>query len=119
MEYKKTLVIPQKEAEAINHHLHVEPTCADECLGEDITISNTVIFENGIEMDIKCCGVQYEEENESNTAWTEAVLFFENGSEICCSEPSDEYFGEWILEDEEDVYIVIVKEEEQTNEKRK
>ena len=77
-----------------------------DCLGEDDTISYSVNFGNGMEMDIKCCGVQYEE-GRSNLAWTEAVLF-KNGSEVCCTEPSDEYTGEWELEYKGNKYIVNV-----------
>lgn len=75
MRFERVITISKEEAEQINNHFHIEPTCVDECLGEDIAITNTVKFDDGIEMDIKCCGVQYEEESESNTAWTEAVLF--------------------------------------------
>lgn len=110
MRYERIIKIGKREAEQINKHLHVEPTCEDECLGENGAIVNTAIFDNGIEMDIKCCGVQYNEDEESNTAWTEAVLFL-NGSEICCTEPSDEYLGEWILEYDDDEYVVIVETE--------
>lgn len=112
MKYIKTIKISKEEAEQINKHLHVEPTCADECLGEDITISHTAIFDNDFEMDIKCCGVQYDEDSESNTAWTEAVLFH-NGSQICYSEPDDEYIGAWSLDDEYgNEYVVIVEVED-------
>ena len=48
-------------------------------------------------MDIKCCGVEYRE-GESNTAWTEAVLFL-NGSQVGFTDPSNEFFTEWILDD--------------------
>ena len=58
-------------------------------------------------MDIKCCGVQYEEGG-VNTAWTEAVLF-KNGSEVCHSEPNEGFFGEWTLETNGDEYVVNVK----------
>lgn len=108
MRYEQTIYIEKKLEDQIHKHLTVEPTCADECLGEDIAITKTAKFHNGIEMDIKCCGVQYEADSESNTAWTEAVLF-KNGSEICCSEPGDEFMGEWILEYEGDEYVVLVK----------
>lgn len=111
MRYERTIKISKEEAEQINKHLTEEPTCAEECLGEDIAIIYTAKFDNGFEMDIKCCGVQYEPYNSSNTAWTEAVLF-EDGQEICCSEVSDEYLGEWILEDDNDnEYVVIVEVE--------
>lgn len=108
MRYEKTIKISEKEADQINKHLHVEPTCEEECLGEDIAIVNTVTFDNGIQMDIKCCGVQYNESDESNTAWAEAVLF-QNGMELCCTEPEDEYLGEWILDYNGDEYVVYVE----------
>ena len=104
---KTTIPIEKSVAEEINHILTVEPKNADECFGEDLAITNTAHFDNGIEIDIKCCGVQYDELNESNVGWTEAVIF-KNGSEVMCSEPSDEYFGEWYLEYHEDEYIVNV-----------
>ena len=110
MVYERIIKISKAEAEQINKHLTVEPTCADECLGEDIAIVNTAKFNNGIEMDIKCCGVQYEERNESNLAWTEAVMF-KDGDELCYTEPSDEYLGEWICEYNGDEYIVFVEVE--------
>lgn len=110
MRYEQKIKISKDEAEQINEYLHVEPTCADECLGEDIAITNTAVFDNGIEMDIKCCGVQYNEDDESNTSWTEAVLF-KNGSELCFTEPFDEYLGEWILEYDGDEYVVMVESE--------
>lgn len=110
MVYERIIKLSKEEAEQINKHLTIEPSCADECLGEDIAIVHTAKFNNGIEMDIKCCGVQYEEENESNLAWTEAVLF-KDGYELCYTEPSDEYFGEWICEYDGDKYLVFVEVE--------
>ena len=110
MKYEKFIKISKEEAEKINKHLTVEPTCAEECLGEDIAIVYTAKFDDGFEMDIKCCGVQYEPYNSSNTAWTEAVLF-QNGSEVCFSEPCDEFLGEWILENDDNEYVVIVEVE--------
>ena len=108
MRFEKIIIIDKCKAEEINKFLHVEPSNEDECLGEDIAIVHTAKFDDGIEMDIKCCGVQYEEESESNLAWTEAVLF-SNGYEICCTEASDEYFGEWICEYDGNEYVVIVE----------
>ena len=110
MRYERVIKISKEEAEQINKHLTVEPTCVEECLGEDIAIVYTAEFDNGFEMDVKCCGVQYEPYNSSNTAWTEAVLF-EDGQEVCCSEVSDEFLGEWVLENDEDEYVVIVEVE--------
>lgn len=108
MRYEKTIKISKKEAHIINKYLTIEPTCESECFGEDETITNTTIFDNGIEVDIKCCGVKYEENASSNTAWAEAVMFL-SGSEVCCTDPCDEYLGEWMLEYEDNEYVVIVE----------
>ena len=94
--YRKTITISRAEADMINRYLTVEPLSKYECLSEDETILHTAVFGCGMEMDIKCCGVQYDEEEESNLAWAEAVLFH-NGSEVACTEVSDTYTGEWSL----------------------
>ena len=79
----------------------------EECFGEDETITETARFDNGFEMYIKCCGVQYEEDG-CNLAWTEAVLFH-NGGQVAFTEPSDEFEGDWELEDDDgNTYIVHV-----------
>lgn len=113
MTFEETIIISQDEAKKIQIFLEEEPSSEEKCLGEDETISYTASFNNGFEMDIKCCGVQYQE-GESNLAWTEAVLF-QNGVEICCTEPSDEFIGDWNLWDDENEYIVhvIVRLDEQ------
>ena len=92
MRYKKELFISKEDVNRINHYLHNEPTDETECLGEDVTIVYTAVFDNGIEMDIKCCGVQYQE-GESNTAWTEAVLF-KDGNEVAHTEPDEDICAE-------------------------
>ena len=110
MRYEKTIFIPQEEAKQIHMYLTQEPSCEEECLGIEQTISHTVVFEDGTEMDIKCCGVDYHE-GESNTAWIEAVLFI-NGRQVAFTDPSNEFFAEWILKDADgNVYSVQVVEE--------
>lgn len=106
MKYEKILVISDHEAEKIKKFLHIEPKNASECLGEDDTFTRTAVFENGMEMDVKCCGCQYQE-GESNLAWTEAVLF-KNGWQVSFSEPEGEYLGEWSLNYNGDEYVVKV-----------
>lgn len=64
------------------------------------------VFGNRMEMDIKCCGVRYEDGGYNN-AWCEAVLF-EDGCEVACSEISDDFFGEWSLT-YGDEYVTIVE----------
>ena len=103
--HKKTLYIAKDNADKINYLLLHEPTDEDDCMSG--TITNTASFSDNIEMDIKLCGVRFHED-ESNLPWTEAVLF-ENGHEICCTEPSNSYFGEWTLEYKNITYTVDVR----------
>lgn len=104
--HEKTVKVSAGLLSQINKYLREEPKYESECLGEDETISVTAKFDNGIEMDIKCCGVQFEE-GIGNTAWTEAVLFH-NGSEIAHTDVCDTFEGEWELEDGDDVYCVNI-----------
>ena len=76
-------------------------------MGEDSTIVYTARFDDGMEMDIKVCGVQFRE-GENNRPWTEAVLF-RDGSEVACTEPAEDYFGLWEIEYEGVKYSVLVK----------
>lgn len=100
MIFRESMVISKKEADFIKQAMEVAPQDEnDMIMGEDDTISNTIKFSNGYEMDIKCCGVRFEEDS-CNTAWAEAVLFDENGCQVAYSDVEDEYFGEWKLEDD-------------------
>lgn len=107
MKYKKTILIDNNLSERINKYLTVEPENESECLNENTTITHTVSFSDDTEVDIKCCGVQYKE-NESNLAWTEAVLV-KNGSVVAFTDPQDEYLGLWKIEYDNNTYIVDVK----------
>ena len=109
--YHETISISKEESDLINHLLSDGE--AEDRLEEDDVISHTVRFSNGFEADIKCCGSQYEE-NSDNAAWTEAVLFDRNSSEISCSDVSDEYVGDWVLEDNANgnIYLITVKVDE-------
>jgi len=97
MKYEKKILISQKEADHINWLFNM----ANE-MGEDDTISHTAKFDNGIEVDVKLCGV------DDGYPWTEAVMF-KNGSEVCCTEVCEEYLGEWEFEYNGDQYIVYVE----------
>ena len=108
MRYEKEIIISNNVAGLINHYLHDEPKCAADCLGEDETIVYTAVFDDGIEIDVKCCGVQYHEDEETNTAWCEAVMF-KNGCEVCCEYGEDDFFGEWEMEHNGNKYVVFVE----------
>lgn len=89
MIYRSRVHISDKELEAIEDFIE------NGGLSEEETITKTAKFSNGYEMDIKCCGADEE------PAWTEAVLFDSEGSQIAVSDLSDDYIGIWELEDNE------------------
>lgn len=106
--YEQTITITKELAEAIRHILEDEPANEDECFGsKEPAITVTARFEDGKEMDVKCCGVDYEESG-YNTGWTEAVLFDENGCELGCTDVEDEFLGDWELEHGDDEYVIHV-----------
>lgn len=72
---------------------------------EDNTISVTAIFDDGCQVDVKCCGSQDE------PSWAEAVLFDRNGRELGFTEPAETFTGEWELTCDGDVYVVRVETE--------
>lgn len=98
-----TVKVPKSVMDTVKGYLNAESE--DEFQGEDDTITYTAVFPDGKQMDVKCCGCRNE------ASWTEAVLFDRNGSELCCSEPGDEYAGTWELEYEGTKYVAVVKTE--------
>lgn len=98
--YEQTITISPKVAERIEYWLSDN---SDDRLTEDDTYTETASFPDGMEVDVKCCG------SDEDTAWTEAILFH-NGYEVTFTEPEDEYFGDWELEDDSagNTYVVHV-----------
>ena len=104
--YRDDLPVPVEQLRRIRKYLTEEPATESDCLGENETISYICPFPNGYEIDIKCCGVQYQE-GESNLAWTEAVLFL-NGIPVNYTDPCEEFEGEWELSYGSSTFIVNV-----------
>lgn len=98
--YEETIRVPQSELAVISRYLND----ASDPQGEDGCISKTAVFPNGVEVDIKCCGC------DDDVSWTEGVLF-DHGSEVCCTEPGDEFLGDWEFECGDARYVVHVVEE--------
>lgn len=98
--FVKHIRISQAEGNMINGYLQAKTE--EQFQNEDHTISNTVVFPDGKQMDVKCCGAQ------DKCSWTEAVLFDKNGCELCHSEVSDQYDGTWELEYQNRRYVAIV-----------
>ena len=109
-EEKQTIKVPLTLANHIEKLLSKEPKNEDECFGENDVICLTVNFNDGYEIDIKLCGVNFDPESESNLPWTEAVLFH-NGAEVTYSEPNETFFGQGYLINNNIKYIVNVVQE--------
>lgn len=98
VKYIQTIKVSKKDFEAINHYLTVQPKTEEDAQSEDDTIVYSASFPDGKTIDVKCCGVQFEDGGE-NTSWTEAVLFDKDGHEIACTDVCEEFLGKWELED--------------------
>lgn len=101
VEYRSTLYLSDAAWKTIEGFLNAKSE--DEYQGEDNTISYTVRFPDGKEMDVKCCGCQEE------PSWTEAVLFDEKGCQLTYTDVWDEFIGTWELTYKDAIYIVEVK----------
>lgn len=110
MTYEAMVKVPKARMDIIDKYLSVQPSDPSECLHEDETITETANFGNGMEMDIKCCGVQFTE-GYDNRAWSEAVLFH-NGNEVSCSPADCAFDGDWELEYNGNTYITHVIQED-------
>lgn len=109
MEFYREIYVEGEVAERINRLLSTEPTCKEECFGEDDKILFSTTFPDGMQMDVEVCGVQYQEEEDAcNTAWTQAVLYDKGGCELTYSDVGEEYFGKWELEYNGNKYTVNV-----------
>lgn len=106
--FEKTVEITASMAEEIRHILEDEPAGYEDCFGsKEPAISVTAEFDDGHMVDVKCCGVDYEEGG-SNTGWTEAVLFDAQGFELGFTDVEDYFVGDWELGDGDAEYVVHV-----------
>ena len=105
---KKTITVPKEVADRIEKAIDWKiGDNEDARLTEDETITYTARFDDGVEVDIKCCGCEVDEFLEENGAWTEAVMF-KDGCEVACSDVEEEFFGEWELFHGKEKYCVDV-----------
>lgn len=114
--FHATITVPKKIADCIRKAMCWKEGDPERCrMGEEETIRYTATFENGYQMDIKCCGVKYEPPVSGddnlflhNAAWAEAVLYNASGEEVACSEAGNPFFGTWTLSDERNGYTAEV-----------
>lgn len=102
----KTIKIAKDEMELINDLLNLTGEEIYQKYGykRDETITHTVKFPNGIEVDIKLVICKDE------PPYTEGVLFH-NGFELTCTEPDYTYDGKWNFGFNGIEYVVIVEAE--------
>ena len=101
--FERTVSIRPSEAEKINSYLSGE-----NMQSEDNTISVTVEYDDGMQMDIKCCGGG---DDASDASWTEAVLFAPSclgGGQVACTDADDTFVQTWEIEYENRIYRAIV-----------
>ena len=116
MEYQEKIIVKADVLEKICHYLEEEPQKAEECLAENDTYSFEVMFENEYYMVISCHGVQYHE-NESNLAWTQAILYDSIGRQVANSEAEGDFLGKWSMRHSGNRYNVFVEAEMQNDKK--
>ena len=99
--YETHILIDKTAADLIRTCL--DPGPCDDRLHETETISKTVKFPDGRQMDIRLCGA------DKGPAWTEAVLFERSGVQVCCTDPDDAFFQVWEIESDGVKYVVDVR----------
>ena len=67
----------------------------------DEVITETAVFPDGMEMDIKACGEM------DDPGWTEAVLF-RNGSECGHTDCEEKFEGVWSIQTDDVMYVAVV-----------
>lgn len=81
--------------ESVN--LYEEGFCKNDCVAKYVV----KFGENDYEMEIQIC-------TSEDDVWCQAVLFDNDGCELCCSDVDDTLEGDWELEYNGDKYIVNI-----------
>ena len=93
------------KAESITIDGYLCARSVEQYQGEDNTITKSLIFPDGMQMDVKCCG------SKDAPSWTEGVLFDRRGNEVAHTDVFDEFEGKWELVHEGILYTMIIKME--------
>jgi len=111
MVYREKIYVPEERLKWLEEILTKEPADENEFndryFGEDETYKVSVSFPDFFSMDIMVCGVQYEE-GTSNTCFSQAVLYNEDGGEVTYTDTAEEFGGTWTLEADDVTYEVTV-----------
>lgn len=116
-EYHATLIVPMADAGRIDRALDwKEGVPMEDRFTDNEVIQYTAKFHNGVKIDIKCIGTEYEKPDKyapmnHNAAETEATLY-QDGVEIMSTDCCTVYFCDWELEDNDgNQYIIHVVRE--------
>lgn len=101
--YVIRIFVPKDTLDRIDRFLALPSGLEEDEYQGDSTIIYTALFPNGVQADVKCCGCH------SEASWAEMVLFNKEGYELCCTEPAEEFGGEWSLDYGNITYVVIVE----------
>lgn len=116
MRYEKVLTLPVSTIKHLRHITESRFNDRDSMpMGEDDVESYHVTFDDNTVMDLRFCGVKFEEGSD-NAAYTEALLIREDTS-IALSDPSDfAVDDEWELSDDDgNVYVVTITSQIMSN----
>lgn len=95
-----TICISHALADTVDAYLR--NTDPEQCQRDDETVTVTAVFDDGMEMDIKCVG------SHDGPSYTEAVLF-DHGCEVAVTEVSEEFVGPWEIQHNGETYQVKVE----------
>lgn len=107
--FEQSATISMFDAAQINAYINGEISVQ----GEDNTFSVSVEFDDGMQMDIKCCG------SNDGPSWTEAVLFapsYMGGCEVAMTDVDDVFVKIWEIEYEGCIYRAIIRVDSQKGE---
>ena len=106
MIFEKTLTIPGDEAQKIKRLIHTDTRYSRFDDGDESAY--TVHFDDRTYAVVKLCGV-YSTEEDPAYPCTEGTLYI-NGEAVAFTEEDDSFFGDWVFEYGDDVYVVIAEE---------
>ena len=101
--HETTLMMPQERADFFSRLLKLtnNEIYAIYGLKRNESFSETAVFDDGTKIQIRLV-IQ-----EKTTPYAEAVMF-RNNSEVCCTDPEDEFMGEWSIEYGDNKYVVKI-----------
>ena len=103
MKYTGKIVVDREKAEKLEEFCKNPPgNCGD---GE-VLFDEEYTFENGNRVAVQ---VIASESPESESCWTQAVLYASHGYELSMTDVGESFLGEYFIKQDEDEYVVNVE----------